>query len=148
MVHFETATLSDIPALITLLHRLFEQEEEFQPDRQKQQDGLKQILENENLGFILLARQGKDIIGMVNILFTVSTALGGRVGILEDMVVLPEVRNKGIGSTLMEAAVKRAKEAGCLRMTLLTDVDNEKAHRFYEQGGFSKSSMVVFRTML
>lgn len=114
----------------------------------KQKEGLTQIIENEDIGFILVARQKDRIVGMVNVLFTVSTALGGRVGILEDMVVLEELRNEGVGSGLLEAALKRAKEEDCFRITLLTDSDNEKAHRFYERSGFSKSPMVVFRKIM
>ena len=41
-----------------------------------------------------------------------------------------------------------AKSKGIERITLLTDDDNFKAHKFYEKNGFEKSSMVVFRTFL
>lgn len=145
---FECAKSSDIPALVNLLQLLFEQEVEFKPDSRKQAEGLKQILSDENTGLILVARQKEQIVGMVNILFSISTALGGRVGILEDMIVVAEARSGGVGRGLLEAAMQKAKERGCLRITLLTDFDNEKAHRFYARSGFSKSSMVVFRTML
>ena len=75
-------------------------------------------------------RQTGEIVAMVNLLYTVSTALGARVAILEDMVVLSKVRNQGIGSTLLKHAIQFAKEQGCQRISLLTDDDNEGAHRF------------------
>ena len=82
---------------------------------------------------------------MVNLLYTVSTALGSRVAILEDMVVSPKIRGQNVGSSLIEYALDYARKQGCQRITLLTDSDNIAAHRFYERHGFSRSTMVPFR---
>ena len=86
----DKATLTDIPQLCTLLDELFSQEAEFTPNHTLQEKGLSKIISNENVGVILVVRKSQKLIGMVNILFTISTALGGRVGNLEDFVVLPE----------------------------------------------------------
>ncbi len=40
-----------------------------------------------NIGNILLIKNNEKIIGMVNILYSVSTVLGGKAAILEDMVI-------------------------------------------------------------
>lgn len=142
------ATLDDLPELISLLAVLFAQEEEFVPDHAAQQRGLAMIIGNKDCGVILVARNEGKIIAMVNILFTVSTALGARVGILEDMVVDPSARGGGVGSLLLDAAIAKALECRCQRLTLLTDHDNHPAHRFYERHGFLQSTMVPFRLSL
>ena len=139
------ATLTDIPQLCILLDELFSQEVEFTPDHELQGRGLSKILNNEDIGVILVVRESDKVIGMVNILYTISTALGGRVGNLEDFVVLPEYRNSGIGSKLLSYALNFAKKRGCQRITLLTDDDNQDAHRFYLRNGFFRSSMIPFR---
>lgn len=144
----ERAVSSDIPALCSLLDSLFTQESEFKPDPKAQIQGLNAIIENSDTGDILVARNGSEILGMVNLLYTVSTALGSRVGILEDMVVSNSGRNLGIGSQLLENAVHLACEKECKRITLLTDSDNDGAHRFYQRHGFTRSSMVAFRQSL
>ncbi len=144
----ERATIEDIPELCTLLDYLFEQESEFEPHREAQARGLNAVINDEDVGDILVLRQAGEVVAMVNLLYTVSTALGARVAILEDMVVLPEVRNQGIGSKLLEHAIQFAKEQGCQRISLLTDSDNEGAHRFYQQHDFSRSSMLTFRKSL
>lgn len=144
----EKATTADIAELCELLAILFNQEQEFKPDHQLQANGLQTIIMNPDIGIILLARIDNKIVGMVNILYTVSTALGGRVAILEDMVVLPEQRSLGIGSDLLNAAITTARNSGCLRITLLTDSDNETAHAFYEKQGFVRSAMLAFRMLL
>jgi GNAT superfamily N-acetyltransferase len=142
---FEIAILSDVADLCKLLDLLFEQEVEFKPHLKSQIIGLELIINNPNTGTIIVARDNGELIGMVNILYTVSTALGARVGMLEDMVVSKSARGCGVGSKLIEFALEYAVEQGCKRMTLLTDHDNDAAHRFYLKHGFSRSSMVVFR---
>jgi GNAT superfamily N-acetyltransferase len=142
------ATVEDIPQLCELLALLFDQEAEFRPDSALQAEGVRQIIEFPERGRILALREGKTVVGMVNLLFTVSTALGGRVAILEDMVVRPDCRSRGAGSMLLEAALAFARSSGCLRVTLLTDAANEAAQRFYKRHGFSRSDMVPMRLLL
>ena len=147
-MQIEKATVNDIPELCDLLAVLFSQEAEFEVDGNAQQTGLQAIISNPDLGIILLARHKDKVVAMVSLLFSISTALGGRVAMLEDMVVLPEQRDLGIGSALLAAAISTARENGCLRITLLTDSYNEIAHRFYDRQGFTRSAMLAFRRLL
>jgi len=147
-MEISVATPDDIPQLCELLELLFSQETEFQPDRAVQSAGLRQIIEQPEHGQILVLRDALSLVGMVNLLFTVSTALGGRVGILEDMVVHSSQRGSGAGSLLLKAAINAAQSAGCLRITLLTDRTNEAAQRFYQRHGFTLSDMIPLRLLL
>lgn len=142
------ATLTDIPSLCRLLDMLFTQEAEFQPDRVAQQRGLAAIISDPRVGHILVARQGDEIVSMVNLLYTVSTALGGRVALLEDMVVAPQARGHGVGNVLLSSAIEHARQQGCLRITLLTDADNQVAQAFYRKQGFVASAMLPMRLVL
>jgi GNAT superfamily N-acetyltransferase len=144
----EKATAADIPALSELLSELFSQEVEFTPNAEAQQRGLAQIIGNPALGEVLVARQNDQIAGMVNLLFTISTALGERVAWLEDMIVAPDSRGAGVGTKLLSAAISLARAEGCKRITLLTDRDNELAQQFYAKQGFLLSSMVPMRLLL
>ncbi len=144
----EMATTSDIPTLCTLLDYLFSQEIEFKPNHETQSRGLEMILNNNNIGNIFVAKKNKTIVGMVILLYTVSTALGERVVLLEDMVVSPNEQELGIGSKLLDHAVKYATEKGCKRITLLTDKKNIRAQKFYKQHKFNRSSMIPFRMII
>jgi ribosomal protein S18 acetylase RimI-like enzyme len=139
------ATEADIPQLSQLLNMLFTQETEFKPDECAQRRGLAMIVSAPDVGAILVARDGQSILAMVNLLFSVSTALGERVATLEDMIVAPSARGSGIGPTLLSYAIDFARESGVKRITLLTDHDNDAAQRFYSKHGFTKSSMVPLR---
>lgn len=142
------AQASDIPELCELLKLLFSQEAEFVPDAEAQTRGLARIINHPEIGVIIVARQQGKIAGMVNLLYTVSTALGERVGLLEDMVVCPEERGSGLGSLLLEQAVEHARLNACKRITLLTDRDNVSAQRFYQKHGFCLSPMIPLRLAL
>jgi|TARA_B100001964_G_scaffold139994_1_gene154305 ribosomal protein S18 acetylase RimI-like enzyme len=144
----EIATTSDIPSLCTLLDYLFSQEVEFKPDHKIQSRGLEKILNNNNIGNIFVAKKNGSIVGMVILLYTVSTGLGEQVVILEDMVVSPDERGLGIGSMLLDHAVKYVTEKGCKRITLLTDDKNIRAQKFYKQHKFHRSSMIPFRMII
>jgi GNAT superfamily N-acetyltransferase len=144
-MNISDATPEDIPTLAELLSLLFAQEADFSPDLAKQAEGLRAIITQPQVGRILVARRGPRIVGMVNLLYTVSTAMGGRAAILEDMIVIPEERGRGTGADLLQHAVHTARESGCLRITLLTDRNNIQAQAFYRRHGFAPSAMVPLR---
>ncbi|MBU1667374.1 GNAT family N-acetyltransferase [bacterium] len=135
----------DLPALNQLLSILFTQESEFEPNEKLQLKALTTILYNSHVGDIFVVSKSGEIIAMVTLLYTISTALGGTVAMLEDMIVHPKDRDKKVGKTLIQYAINHAKDIGCKRITLLTDKDNVLAHEFYVKSGFKHSSMVVFR---
>jgi GNAT superfamily N-acetyltransferase len=148
MNQIQPATADDIPQLCKLLAILFAQEDDFQSDTAKQSAALGQIIEHPEIGRILVLRAGHGIIGMVNLLFTISTACGGKAALLEDMIVHPDHRSDGLGSKLLQAAVDLAKREGCRRITLLTDRANDAAIRFYQRHGFGMSAMLPLRLSL
>ena len=148
MIVYRIATAADIPIMCDLLADLFAQEVEFSPDTSKQASELQQILDNPNVGCLFVAEKDGRIVAMVNILFTVSTALGAMVAILEDVVVAKEHRGDNIGSGFLLHVFKVLKEQGIKRVSLLTDSDNLKAQSFYQQLGFEISSMKTLRKFL
>jgi len=143
-----TAGIDDLPQLVELLGILFTQEHELAPDGEKQACDLRLILENSAVGKIHVARDGARLRGMVSILRTVSTAEGGPAGLLEDLVVRPECRGKGLGARLLDYAIEQARAEGLLRLILLTDGDNFNAQRLYQRAGFVRSGMLPMRLRL
>ncbi len=147
-IRVEPATLEDLPQLIDLLMDLFASEADFEPDRDKQERGLRLILENPVRGRIFILRQGQRILAMVNILFTVSTAHGGHSVLMEDVFVVPEYRSQGLGTRLMQHVLDFARRKKFVRVTLLTDRIGEESRRFFARFGFTSSEMVPMRLVL
>lgn len=144
----EFATCDDLPALADLLTELFTLESDFVPDRAKQLAGLRLILDNSALGRLFVLRIDGQVAGMANALFTISSAEGGRVLLLEDVIIHPAHRGQGIGRCLVEQVLAWARKEGLTRATLLADQANAPAIAFYEQLGFQVSHMKVLRKPL
>lgn len=147
-IKINRATVEDIESLSDLLFILFTQEADFKPNRENQLKGLKLLIDNSDKGFVLNAKENEKIIGMVSVLKVVSTAEGGEVGILEDMIISPSCRGLGIGSSLLAGAIEMAKKEKLTRLTLLTDLSNHRAINFYRRAGFAKSVMTPLRLYL
>lgn len=143
----EPATMADLPELTALVMALFAEEEDFVPDEARQQHGLRLILQQPQHGRIFVVRTEHRIIGMVNILFNISTAEGGWVIQMEDVIILPQHRGCGYGEMLLAHVVNFARQKGFHRITLLTDKINERSQRFFAKHGFSLSKMLPMRWM-
>jgi GNAT superfamily N-acetyltransferase len=141
----EPATIEDLPQLVELLGSLFSVEADFAPDKSKQEHGLRLILEQPNRGRIFVVRTDYKVIGMVNLLFTISTAEGGLVVLMEDVIVHPQHRRQGYGSQLLLHAIQFAKDKHFRRITLLTDKISAESQAFFARHGFSFSSMIPMR---
>jgi GNAT superfamily N-acetyltransferase len=147
-VEFGTATPKDLAQLVELLGHLFSQEAEFHPDAAKQERALKLIIEDPALGRLFVAREGRRVVAMASLLYTVSTAEGGKAALFEDLVVHPDERKRGIGEALLKHVVEQARAEGVLRITLLTDMQNERAQAMYRRAGFVGSPMKPMRLKL
>lgn len=146
--HIEQATLEDLPVLTDLLYELFSTEGDFQPNRAKQMRGLRLILEQPNRGRIFVLRLDGMIVAMINLLFTISTAEGGFVITLEDVIVHRDFRGRGYGDKLIQHTITYARKKDFLRITLLTDRINEEGQRFFKAHGFFESKMIPMRLLL
>src|SRR5246127_4818888 len=144
-VVIEPATEADLDELSEMLGELFAQESDFRPDKDKQLRGLRLIFEQPNRGRVFVLRCDGAIVGMINLLFTISTAEGGFVILLEDVVVHRDYRGQGYGDKLLAHAVAYAQKKDFLRITLLTDRINEDGQRFFKSHGFFASSMIPMR---
>jgi len=141
----EPATIEDLPQLVELLVALFSEEEDFDPNKAKQEHGLRLILEQPNRGRIFVLRTDHQVIGMVNLLFTISTAEGGLVILMEDVIVHPQHRRQGYGGLLLKHAIYFAREKHFRRITLLTDKISAESQAFFANHGFAFSSMIPMR---
>jgi GNAT superfamily N-acetyltransferase len=144
-VVIEPATEADLDELSAMLVELFAQESDFRPDKHKQIRGLRLIFEQPSRGRVFVLRRNGAIVGMINLLFTISTAEGGFVMLLEDLVVHKEYQAKGYGSKLLNHAIDFAKKKNFLRITLLTDRPENVAQEFFRRHGFVESSMIPMR---
>ena len=144
----ESATIDDLPALVELTMDLFSRSGDFKPDEAAQERGLRLILEQPNRGRIFVIRNDDRIFGMVNLLFTISTARGGFVLLMEDVVIHPDHRGQGYGARLLDHVFEFAKRKNFKRITLLTDRVSAESQEFFKKHGFEYSNMIPMRKII
>jgi GNAT superfamily N-acetyltransferase len=144
-IEIDFAGADDLPRLADLLAELFALESDFRPERELQLRALRAILDAPHSGRLFVLRVDGRVAGMANALITISTAQGGRVLLLEDVIVSREHRGGGLGRRLVEHVLAWARAQGMTRVTLLADRDNRPALDFYRKLGFGNSAMTVLR---
>ncbi|WP_394373037.1 GNAT family N-acetyltransferase [Bacillus aquiflavi] len=86
---------------------------------------------------LIVACQENEIIGVQQITFTpYITHQGGWRATIEGVRTASSVRGKGVGTELIQWAIKRAKDRGCHLVQLTTDKKRPNALRLYERLGF------------
>jgi len=144
-MQIDFANDADLDVMADLLYELFTLEADFKPERAKQLAALRWILDHPAHGRLFVAREGDRVVGMANALISISTAEGGPVLILEDVILSASHRGRGHGRSLIEHVLRWAASEGMQRVTLLADKDNVAALAFYQRLDFEESAMVVRR---
>ncbi|AIY43836.1 GCN5-related N-acetyltransferase [Collimonas arenae] len=63
---------------------------------------------------------------------------GTQQAVLDAVVISRACRGQGIGSVMLDHAVRIAGEAGCYKIALSSNLKRMDAHRFYENFGFTQ----------
>ena len=146
MITIRTAKSSDIPQLAALLKALFTIEADFDFDLEKQTQGLKLLLNSEKDRIFVAERLSDNrVLGLCTVQTLISTAEGGSVGLLEDLIVAADVRHQGIATKLLAEAVNWAKCRGLKRLQLLADKNNLPALAFYKKQDWQSTQLVCLR---
>ncbi len=144
MITVRTATSADVEQMAELLKELFAIEADFVFDRDKQVRGLRQLLESGK-DRVFVAESGGRAVGMCSVQTLISTAEGGPVGLLEDLIVTAAFRRQGIGEKLLAAAIDWAERQGFKRLQLLADKNNLPALKFYEKQAWRQTQLICLR---
>lgn len=89
---------------------------------------------------LVVACRGERVVGVLQLTYIPSlTYQGGWRALIEGVRVDSGERSQGLGKTLFEWAIGRARERGCHMVQLTTDKARPDAKRFYEGLGFVAS---------
>jgi ribosomal protein S18 acetylase RimI-like enzyme len=144
-IDIRPAQQQDITAMVLLLQKLFTLEEDFSFEHERQQAGLR-ILLDQSSAIVLVAELKGEVIGMCSGQTIISTAEGGPAMIVEDVVVSEPWQGMGIGRRLLQKLLERAGNEGICRLQLLADRHNNKALGFYETLGWHTTQLICLRT--
>ena len=107
------------------------------------EEDLKDILQSQNTHLLVARNQESKIVGMITVLiFRIPYV---KKSTIEDLVVDVNLRGQGIGSQLMEEAVKVAKENGAHYVDFTSRPRRDESNSLYEKLGFEKRETNVYR---
>lgn len=136
------AEASDAAALHTIFHHpdvlYWTVDLPFAPTETTQQH----LLQNHDESYVLLACDGPIIVGALRLSVYPSPRMrhAGRIG---PVAVHPQHQGKGVGSTLLKAAVDLADNwLNLRRLNLLVFADNDAAIKLYRKMGFLEEGML------
>jgi GNAT superfamily N-acetyltransferase len=136
----------DIDAMTGLLGELFAIEADFSVNPDHQRRGLALMLDGCGKHRCLLVAEIEGrVVGMCSAQLLVSTAEGGMVALVEDVVVAQHHRKMGIGRRLMNRIEAWSREHGALRLQLLADRTNFTALDFYNTLGWHPTRLMGLR---
>ncbi|MCK5218693.1 GNAT family N-acetyltransferase [bacterium] len=142
------AAPADIEDMLVLLKELFVIEEDFTFNEPLQRQGLSLLLADSKDRCVLVAERARKVIGMCSLQTVISTAEGGRVGIVEDMVVASSFHGQGVGRRLLAAMEEWAWKHGLCRLQLLADSGNCPALDFYKSQNWTNTRLICLRKRL
>jgi GNAT superfamily N-acetyltransferase len=97
---------------------------------------------------LVVAEVDDEVVAMCQvIIFRHFQRGGGLCAEVESMHVHPDFRSNGIGERLATFAVDMARDAGCYRIQLTSDLRRSDAHRFYQRLDFEPSHLGFKRTL-
>jgi GNAT superfamily N-acetyltransferase len=104
------------------------------------------IADPEHEGVQLLAREGPggQAVGFATVFWTWSTLVAGRIGVMNDLFVVPAARGGGAAAALIEACVARCREHGAVWLGWQTAKDNHRAQRLYERVGARRAEWIDY----
>lgn len=83
----------------------------------------------------LVAEDEGAVIGFLHLRMEEQLSRCAKIAEIMELVVRSDVRSRGIGARLFEAAVQLARENGCIRLEVASNRVRERAHAFYKKQG-------------
>ncbi|WP_053232380.1 GNAT family N-acetyltransferase [Sandaracinus amylolyticus] len=89
-------------------------------------------------GRLLLVHDDEKAIGVAYLSFVWALEHGGPAAWLEELYVVPERRNDGVGTALLHAAMGVARIEGCVAIDLEVEASRARVTSLYRREGFTQ----------
>jgi GNAT superfamily N-acetyltransferase len=128
---------ADAPALVALLGRQLA-DHSVRPTEAALAEAVDGLLRHPARGRLLVAEREGAVVGVAALSFVWTLEHGGRSAWLDELFVEPAHRGSGIGTALLDAAIRAARSAGARAIDLEIESGHERARALYERAGFAR----------
>jgi GNAT superfamily N-acetyltransferase len=144
MLTIDTVGAADLPELMPML-RAYCDFYQVDPPDERLRALVIALIDNPSDGLQLIARDGDGTpLAFATIYWTWQTLYAARVGVLNDLFVIPASRGSGAGRALIEHCRERCRERGAEKLVWETALDNTTAQRLYDGIGAEKSTWLTY----
>jgi GNAT superfamily N-acetyltransferase len=144
MVTITTVSNSDLSELMPMLRAYCDFYEVSPPEGDLHTLALS-LIGNPSEGLQLIARNERaEPLGFATIFWTWQTLYAARVGVLNDLFVLPAGRGQGTGRALIARGRELCRDRGAAKLVWETALDNETAQRLYDGIGAARSTWFTY----
>ena len=147
-VSIRTARFDDEAEVIPLIEELFVAPGRRPPGytRERASEGFRRAVSQERSD-VLIAFDGGQPVGGATVYVGILSIRYGLRCFVEDLVVLPDQRGKGVGKVLLDAAEDWGRKHGCDFIQLHSGTGRKDAHRFYVTSGMDQDSLVFTKRL-
>src|SRR5262245_12098101 len=138
-IEVRSATPSDSETVTELLMAQFREHNIDMPP-EAARSAVEGLLADQTRGFILIAVQAATAVGVACVSFTWTLEHGGKSAWLDELFVVPEQRNDGIGKEMIDAVIDKARATSCAAVDLEVDSSHSRAENLYGCAGFKSLS--------
>ena len=114
------------------------------PEKEQLQQVWNQLFSDPKITCWVVDLEGKLIASCVLVVMPNLTRKARPYALIENVVTHPDYRRQGIGKRLLHHVLQFAWSENCYKVMLLSSVNREEAHQFYERVGFSRDLKVGF----
>ena len=132
MIDIRKATLDDESSVIELIKQF--PEGEIVIDWNDARAAFREIIKDEKKGIVFVAEEDGTVAGVLTLSFPFATRCAGIYSCMEEVIVGEQLRGKGIGGKLIEAAIAGATEKGCYEIQV--NRPSEMGYPVYLRHGF------------
>ncbi|HEX3545460.1 MAG TPA: GNAT family N-acetyltransferase [Mycobacterium sp.] len=144
MLRIDTVGQADLPQLMPML-RAYCDFYRVDPADDRLRVLASALIDNPGEGLQLIARNGEGTpLGFATLYWTWQTLCAARVGVLNDLFVVPALRGTGTGRALIERCLELCRERGAHKLVWETAPDNLTAQRLYDGIGAQKSTWLTY----
>jgi GNAT superfamily N-acetyltransferase len=141
----ETVAARDLPDLLALMRAYCDFYNESPKDAALLALSGALIADPLREGVQLIARDSLGAaVGFATVFWSWDTTEASRIGIMNDLFLLPEARGLGLADRLIEACVQRCVERGAARLDWETGPENLHARAVYERVGAVREPWLTY----
>lgn len=142
MLQIFEASAKNAPQILTFMEK-FNRIYKYPFNKKIKKENIYQFLTNSGLGRIWIIKKDKIAIGYLVLTFCFSFEYKGLYAYIDEIYIEEAYRNQGIGTKVMQFALKQAKKLKIKMIYLEVEKSNKKAKGMYAKLGFAENKRVL-----